>query len=76
MVGFPHSEISGSKVTNHLPEAYRRLSRLSSPLNAKASTMDPYSLDQCNIKTLAILSNHKNISYIFTCNAIEKCHFR
>ncbi len=25
MDGFPHSEISGSKATNHLPEAYRRL---------------------------------------------------
>jgi hypothetical protein len=32
--GFPHSEISGSKVICHLPEAYRRLSRLSSPLIA------------------------------------------
>ncbi len=33
-VGFPHSEISGSKVICHLPEAFRRLSRLSSPLIA------------------------------------------
>jgi len=24
MKGFPHSEISGSKVARHLPEAYRR----------------------------------------------------
>ena len=24
LIGFPHSEISGSKVANHLPEAYRR----------------------------------------------------
>lgn len=30
-IGFPHSDISGSKVIRHLPEAYRRLSRLSSP---------------------------------------------
>ena len=43
--GFPHSEISGSKVICHLPEAYRRLSRLSSPLTAKASTVCAYSLD-------------------------------
>ena len=36
--GFPHSEISGSMLICQLPEAYRRLSRLSSPLTAKAST--------------------------------------
>ena len=36
--GFPHSEISGSKLICQLPEAYRRLSRLSSPIIAKAST--------------------------------------
>ena len=37
--GLPHSEISGSKVVCHLPEAYRRLLRPSSPLTAKASTV-------------------------------------
>lgn len=36
---FPHSEISGSKVIRHLPEAYRRQSRLSSLCRAKASTV-------------------------------------
>ena len=36
---FPHSEISGSKLICQLPEAYRRLSRLSSPIIAKASTI-------------------------------------
>ena len=36
--GFPHSEISGSKLICQLPEAYRRLSRPSSPIIAKAST--------------------------------------
>ena len=40
--GFPHSEISGSKVAYHLPEAYRRLLRPSSPNSVKASTV--YSL--------------------------------
>ena len=39
--GFPHSEISGSKFTKQLPEAYRSLSRPSSPLSAKASTERP-----------------------------------
>jgi hypothetical protein len=32
--GFPHSEISGSKLICQLPEAYRRLSRPSSPIIA------------------------------------------
>src|SRR3989304_4808900 len=36
--GFPHSESSGSKLYCQLPEAYRRLTRLSSPVVAKAST--------------------------------------
>ena len=40
--GFPHSEISGSKLVQQLPEAYRSLPRLSSPLDAKASTVCPY----------------------------------
>src|SRR5512147_926204 len=43
--GFPHSEISGSKLICQLPEAYRRLSRPSSPIVAKASTTCTYSLD-------------------------------
>ena len=43
--GFPHSDIPGSKVVCHLPEAYRRLPRLSSPLTAKASTMCTSLLD-------------------------------
>ena len=38
---FPHSEISGSTLVCQLPEAYRRLPRLSSPLDAKASTIHP-----------------------------------
>ena len=40
--GFPHSEISGSKLVQQLPEAYRSWPRLSSPLDAKASTVCPY----------------------------------
>ena len=39
--GFPHSEIPGSKLVKQLPEAYRSLPRLSSPLDAKASTACP-----------------------------------
>ncbi len=43
---FPHSEIPGSKVGQHLPEAYRSRPRPSSALGAKASTVCPYSLDR------------------------------
>ena len=45
LAGLPHSEISGSQVVCHLPEAYRRLQRPSSPLAAKASTVYALSLD-------------------------------
>ena len=36
--GFPHSDISGSKLVCQLPGAFRRLPRPSSPVIAKAST--------------------------------------
>ena len=39
--GFPHSEISGSTVAWHLPEAYRSLQRPSSTSDAKTSTIHP-----------------------------------
>ena len=52
-VGFPHSEIHGSKVACHLTEAYRRLLRPSSSLHIEASTICPY------------LFNHKNYRNIF-----------
>ena len=37
--GFPHSEISGSKFVQQLPEAYRSLLRPSSPVCTKAFTV-------------------------------------
>src|SRR5215207_5697211 len=49
--GFPHSEISGSKLICQLPEAYRRLQRPSSPVIAKASTTCTYSLDPIGLRT-------------------------
>ena len=52
--GFPHSEISGSKVVCYLPEAYRKLQRPSSPLAAKASTVYAYSLDYITQNSLFI----------------------
>src|ERR671930_2711604 len=44
--GFPHSEIPGSKVGQHLTRAYRSRPRPSSALGAKASTVCPSSLDR------------------------------
>jgi hypothetical protein len=52
--GFPHSEISGSKLTCQLPEAYRRLSRPSSPVIAKASTTCTSSLDPITLTSTAV----------------------
>src|SRR5262245_51450537 len=39
--GFPHSDIPGSQVGCHLPEAYRRLRRPSSFIAVEASTIRP-----------------------------------
>ena len=43
--GFPHSDIAGSQFFCQLPNAFRRLTRPSSPIIAKASTWCTYSLD-------------------------------
>ena len=56
--GFPHSEISGSKLICQLPEAYRRLSRPSSPIIAKASTTCSYSLDPITLTSLTRPHRH------------------
>ena len=54
VVGFPHSDISGSKLVCQLPEAFRRLPRPSSPLTAKASTICAYSLDHITPSSLGL----------------------
>ena len=41
---FPHSDIPGSKIGQHLPRAYRSRPRPSSALGAKASTVCPFLL--------------------------------
>ena len=70
--GFPHSEISGSKLICQLPEAYRRLSRPSSPIIAKASTTCSYSLDPITLTSSralqpskTALSNQENVCQVF-----------
>ena len=50
--GFPHSDIVGSQVVYHLPNAFRRLPRPSSPLTAKASTVHALSLDHITRRRL------------------------
>ena len=50
--GFPHSDISGSKLHCQLPRAFRRLARPSSPVIAKASTTCTYSLDPITLCSL------------------------
>jgi hypothetical protein len=54
-VGFPHSEIRGSKLVCQLPAAYRRLRRPSSPVIAKASTTCTCSLDPITLSPRAHL---------------------
>ncbi len=55
IIGFSHSEISGLKLIYQLTEAYRRLSRPSSPSNAKASVVCTYSLDHITPKYLSYM---------------------
>ncbi len=57
--GFPHSDISGSQSVCRLPEAFRRLPRLSSPLTAKASTVCASSLDHITPSNLVTVYNVK-----------------
>ena len=49
--GFPHSDIAGSQLYCQLPRAFRRLTRPSSPIIAKASTWCTYSLDSIISRT-------------------------
>jgi hypothetical protein len=63
--GFPHSEISGSKLICQLPEAYRRLSRPSSPVIAKASTTCSYSLDPITLIPLTRIRSQSRNGQVF-----------
>ena len=60
--GFPHSDTSGSKLICQLPEAFRRLSRPSSPIIAKASTTCSYSLDPITLTSHTTRRPHKTSS--------------
>jgi hypothetical protein len=54
--GFPHSDICGSKLYCQLPAAFRRLTRLSSPVIAKASIICTYSLDPITLSPQPLLA--------------------
>ncbi len=56
--GFPHSDIVGSMLVCQLPDAFRRLPRLSSPSTAKASTVCAFSLDPIARNGFRTISPH------------------
>jgi hypothetical protein len=61
--GFPHSDIYGSKLYCQLPVAFRRLTRLSSPVIAKASITCTYSLDPITLRPQQIAPPKYVISF-------------
>ena len=72
----PHSEIPGSKHACLLPEAYRSLPRPSSPADAKASIVRPYTLNRrknlvlglrCNSQTMKLSKNKSALQRIHVC---------
>lgn len=54
--GFPHSDTSGSKVAHHLPEAFRRLPRPSSPFQSQGIHHTPFRLPEGSLKTTILVS--------------------
>ena len=56
--GFPHSDIYGSIGYLHLPVAFRSLSRLSSALSAKASTLRSFLLDLSDFRLFRCIALH------------------
>ena len=59
LVGFPHSDIPGSKLVYQLPEAFRRYPRPSSPVSAKASTVCPSLLDHISLSIRSSSARHR-----------------
>ena len=73
--GFPHSDISGSKLHCQLPGAFRRLARPSSPVIAKASTTCTYSLDPITLSSLARSAGYRQLICATTCSpASSRCN--
>ena len=73
--GFPHSDISGSKLHCQLPGAFRRLARPSSPVIAKASTTCTYSLDPITLSSLARPCSYRQLICATACSsASSRCN--
>jgi hypothetical protein len=70
--GFPHSDISGSKLHCQLPRAFRRLARPSSPVIAKASTTCTYSLDPITLCSLSRSPGYRQL----ICATPRRCNGR
>ncbi len=66
--GFPHSDIPGSQVGCHLPEAYRRLRRPSSFIDVKAFTIRP-----CVLTEIGTHPNRLSASGYLTCIVRASC---
>jgi len=64
--GFPHSEISGSKVANHLPEAYRRYATSFIATSSLGIHRTPLDL---------LLGNLKTAFLFFACDALLEFNF-
>ena len=73
-VGFPHSEIRGSKLVCQLPAAYRRLRRPSSPVIAKASTTCTLSLDPITVSPLLRSPSLRTQSYMSRASVARTQH--
>jgi hypothetical protein len=76
-VGFPHSEIPGSKVANHLPEAYRRHATSFIASIFQGIHHPPVKFFDCPVKpkinpacTELVINNHKIWVYIFSTSTV------
>src|SRR3989338_2175872 len=68
-MGFPHSEISGSKVARHLPEAYRSYATSFIATFSQGIHRTPLNFLLRNLKTIAILpttAGWENLTYLET----------
>ena len=63
--GFPHSDIVGYNGFYHLTNAFRRLTRPSSPLTAKASTIYAQSLNHTTPSIFVAYTRYASLLFIF-----------
>ena len=73
--GSPHSDTFGSMLICQLPEAFRRLSRLSSLVIAKASTSCTYSLDSITLSPPADMTRRYKLQVNVCSTILSRTHF-